>query len=170
MIFTSLYVHPCLPSPPSRQSSSVSDSCQKNKSNAASKFEVQLLPEVITMNCAECGTSYNRDISTACPKCKTPAINTGAPRVQREFLLPFAVDSDSGDAMTRRPNTQTIEERYFQGALICLELRYETKGGIGPKTIPEVKKMVGHTLELSLNKADVRYVLFNENQEFKADC
>jgi len=75
-------------------------------------------------------------------------------QIHREALLPFSVEPVG--SMSPRRNPQTIEERFFQAALISLELHFETKTGIGPKTMPEVKKMVSKTLDLSLNKADVR--------------
>lgn len=63
--------------------------------------------------------------------------------------------------MSQRKNTQTIEERNFQAALLGLEIRFEETPGFGAKSIPnskpDVKKMVTSTLEMSLHKSDVRY-------------
>lgn len=107
-----------------------------------------------------------RDSSTVCSNCKTPVATwwdeaTQTPRTHREALLPFTVTPQPGenDTMSRRRNTQSIEERSFQAALICLEQHFEKLAGLGPKTLPEVKAMVRTTLEQSLNKADVRYIL-----------
>ena len=58
-----------------------------------------------------------------------------------------------------RKNTQSIEERSFNTALIMLEGHFEEKAGFGQKTMGNVKKIVGATLDASLNKADVRYAL-----------
>ena len=62
-----------------------------------------------------------------------------------------------GNKMERK-NTQTIEERSFNTALIMIEGHFESKAGFGHKTMGNVKKTVGATLDASLNKADVRYV------------
>jgi len=59
--------------------------------------------------------------------------------------------------MSRRKNTQTIEERNFQVALISLELHFEGKAALGPNSMVDVKKTVDLTLNKSLNKAEVRY-------------
>lgn len=64
--------------------------------------------------------------------------------------------------MASRANTQTIEERTFCAALIMLEAHFEKVRGVGYKTMGEVKKMVAQTLDKSLNKPDVRYVLYIE--------
>lgn len=60
--------------------------------------------------------------------------------------------------MKIRKNTQTIEERHFQGALICLDGHFEKLPGFGDKTMAECRAMVQSALNASLNKADVRYV------------
>jgi hypothetical protein len=57
----------------------------------------------------------------------------------------------------KRRNTQSIEEKNFNGALTLLEGHFEGMK-IGPKTGPSIKKMVAGTLDKSLNKAEVRYV------------
>jgi palmitoyltransferase len=117
------------------------------------------------MYCVECGTALPdvRDSSTVCSKCKTPVATwwdeaTQSPRTHRE-VLPYAVSPQFSEkkTMSRRKNTQTVEERSFQTALICLEQHFEKKAGLGPKTMPEVKTMVKTALDQSLNKADVRY-------------
>lgn len=63
--------------------------------------------------------------------------------------------------MSQRKNTQTIEERYFHGALIGMEIRFDDAPWFGPNSIPlswpEVKKMIANTLEKSLHKSDIRY-------------
>lgn len=64
--------------------------------------------------------------------------------------------------MSQRKNIQTIEERNFQAALIGLEIRFdEDTPGFGlksiPNSMPDVKKMITKTLEMSLHKSDVRY-------------
>jgi hypothetical protein len=77
--------------------------------------------------------------------------------------LPFATLPFGDKAMmSQRKNTQSIEERCFQFALICLEIRYDsTIPAFALKAIPltmvEVKKMIATTLEKSLHKPDVRY-------------
>lgn len=70
------------------------------------------------------------------------------------------VDADERERMKRRRNNQSEEERVFNGALILLEGHFERpKKMYLSKTMVEVKKMVGKTLDLSLNRAEVRYVL-----------
>jgi len=59
--------------------------------------------------------------------------------------------------MSQRKNEQSIEERSFQATLVCLELHFAVDSGLGPKTMPEVKKMIARTLDMSLNRADVRF-------------
>ena len=55
-------------------------------------------------------------------------------------------------------NTDTIEERTFLGALVVLEGHFGRPQIYMAKAMVEVKKMIAQTLDLSLNKADVRYV------------
>lgn len=70
------------------------------------------------------------------------------------------VDADEREKMKRRRNNQSEEERVFNAALILLEGHFERpKKTYLVKTMGEVKKMVGKTLDLSLNRAEVRYVL-----------
>ncbi|EKD13949.1 uncharacterized protein L3040_005441 [Drepanopeziza brunnea f. sp. 'multigermtubi'] len=66
-----------------------------------------------------------------------------------------------GDAegMSKRRNQQTEEERNFNAALVTLELHFERPGTYLMKAMVEVKKMVARTLDLSLNKAEVRETL-----------
>ena len=59
--------------------------------------------------------------------------------------------------MTVRRNAQTIEERHFQGSLVCLEGHFEKLPGFGDKTMAECRAMVKSALDASLNKAEVRY-------------
>jgi palmitoyltransferase len=120
------------------------------------------------MFCIECGNSLPeiRNSNTICSRCKTPLAtwwdeNSQAFRTHREAILdPYhlsASDTDEhGRKMTVRKNTQTIEERHFQGALICLEGHYERMPGFGDKTMAETRAMVKGALDASLNKADVR--------------
>ena len=60
--------------------------------------------------------------------------------------------------MTVRRNTQSIEERNFQGALICLGGHFENPPGFGDRTMAECRAMVKSALDASLNRTDVRYV------------
>lgn len=114
------------------------------------------------MFCSECGTLLPevRDSSTACQGCGT-IVSTWWDETNQDFRTNresiFAVTPTT---MSRRKNNQTIEERGFQICLVSLELHFEPLGGLGPKSLPEVKKMIGKTLDMSLNKAEVRFVLF----------
>lgn len=112
------------------------------------------------MLCIECGNLLPeiRDSSTACKTCGTLVSTwwdeeSQTHRTNRESI--FAVPPST---MSRRKNAQTIEERGFQACLICLELHFAPVGGLGPKTMPEVKKMIGNALDMSLNRAEVRFV------------
>lgn len=59
----------------------------------------------------------------------------------------------------RRVNRDSIEERFFQSSLILLEGHFQRPQTYMSKAMAEVKKMVAQTLDQSLNKADVRFVL-----------
>jgi palmitoyltransferase len=122
------------------------------------------------MFCIECGNPLpdHRDDSTICSKCKTPLATwwdetSQAFRTNRESILPspYHINGVGGDKgkMTVRRNIQTIEERHFQGALVCLDGHFEKLPGFGDKTMAECRAMVKSALDASLNKADVRYSL-----------
>lgn len=68
----------------------------------------------------------------------------------------FGVGMADLERMRMRRNQQTEEERNFNGALVTLELHFERPGNYLMKAMVEVKKMVARTLDLSLNKAEVR--------------
>jgi hypothetical protein len=57
----------------------------------------------------------------------------------------------------KRKNVQSIEEKSFNGALVAVKAHFEGLK-FGPKSSPEVRKMVAGTLDKSLNAADVRSV------------
>lgn len=63
----------------------------------------------------------------------------------------------SGSGRFKRKNTQSIEEKSFNGALVAVKGHFEGLR-FGPKSSPEVRKMVAGTLDKSLNAADVRCV------------
>lgn len=122
------------------------------------------------MYCIECGNRLPdvRNDSTVCSKCKTPLATwwdetSQTYRTNRESILPFATPPFGDKSMmSQRKNIQTIEERNFQAALIGLEIRFdEDTPGFGlksiPNSMPDVKKMITKTLEMSLHKSDVRY-------------
>lgn len=68
----------------------------------------------------------------------------------------FVVNEFDKENMRKRRNQQTEEERNFNAALVTLELHFERPGTYLMKAMVEVKKMVARTLDLSLNKAEVR--------------
>lgn len=68
----------------------------------------------------------------------------------------YGVSIGEIERMRSRRNEQTEEERNFNGALVTLELHFERPGNYLMKAMVEVKKMVARTLDLSLNKAEVR--------------
>ncbi|CZR52427.1 uncharacterized protein PAC_02304 [Phialocephala subalpina] len=130
------------------------------------------------MHCIECGhlLPTNRTPHTICSKCKTPLATwwdetTSTYRTNRESILPdykppfssisMPIDAEEREKMKRRRNTQSEEERGFNAVLILLEGHFEgmlekPKRTYLGKTMGEVKKMVGKTLDLSLNRAEVR--------------
>ncbi|KAE8445135.1 hypothetical protein EG329_013737 [Mollisiaceae sp. DMI_Dod_QoI] len=73
----------------------------------------------------------------------------------------LGISPEEREKMKSRKNNQSAEERVFNGALIALEGHFEgllEKPKRTPliKTMGEVKKMVAKTLDLSLNRAEVR--------------
>jgi palmitoyltransferase len=119
------------------------------------------------MFCIECGNPLPdiRDNSTICSKCKTPLAtwwdeSSQAFRTNRESILPtpYQISStENGGKMAVRKNDQTIEERSFQGALICLDGHFMKLPGFGDRTLPECRAMIKSALDASLNKSEVRY-------------
>jgi hypothetical protein len=73
---------------------------------------------------------------------------------------PFYVDEKDREKMRQRRNTQSIEERNFNTALVMLEGHFARPQSYMASSMVVVKKMVATTLEMSLNKADVRYAFF----------
>ncbi|KAH7410659.1 hypothetical protein BKA64DRAFT_617405 [Cadophora sp. MPI-SDFR-AT-0126] len=73
--------------------------------------------------------------------------------------MSYGIPRTELDRMRERKNEQTEEERNFNGALVTLELHFERPGQYLMKAMVEVKKMVARTLDLSLNKAEVRETL-----------
>lgn len=112
------------------------------------------------MACSECGNLNPgpdpNSTGLVCNKCHSP---TPPKLVIKGVHQPNGPESllITPTTMSRRSNYQTIEERSFQAVLVCLELHFAVDSGLGPKTMPEVKKMLGQTLDMSLNKADVRF-------------
>jgi palmitoyltransferase len=128
-----------------------------------------VMSDASKMYCIECGNRLPdlRNDSTVCSKCKTPLATwwdetSQTYRTNRESILPFATPPYGDKSiMSQRKNTQTIEERCFQAALIGLEIRYDEAAWFGlnslPTSWPEIKKMITNTLDKSLHKSDVRY-------------
>ncbi|CZS96846.1 hypothetical protein WAI453_010192 [Rhynchosporium graminicola] len=75
------------------------------------------------------------------------------------LAMEYGISIQEVEKMRSRRNQQTEEERNFNGALVTLELHFERPGSYLMKAMVEVKKMVGKTLDLSLNKAEVRETL-----------
>lgn len=59
--------------------------------------------------------------------------------------------------VSRRKNIYPLEARGFLMALTCLEAHFQRLPGFERRTMPQVKKIVSQTLEMSLQRADVRY-------------
>ncbi len=75
---------------------------------------------------------------------------------------PYELEVDG--KMRARRNRQSVEERNFNAALICLEHHFERPNSYLREAMVEVKKMVAKTLDLSLNKAEVRYAMLTHAQ------
>jgi palmitoyltransferase len=136
-----------------------------------------------TMYCIECGQILPSVLtnSTICSKCKTPVATwwdetSKTFRTNRESILPdpspssksspsgaspFYVEEKERLRMKARVNRQSEEERVFNGALVVLEMHFQRPGTYMRETMGEAKKMVTKTLDLSLNRAEVRYVIFS---------
>jgi palmitoyltransferase len=131
------------------------------------------------MLCNECGHALPsiRDSSTICSNCKVPVATwwdetSQTFRTNRESILPdpskttsamaspFYIEEKDREKMRQRRNTQSIEERNFNTALVMLEGHFARPQSYMASSMVVVKKMVATTLEMSLNKADVRYALF----------
>jgi hypothetical protein len=133
------------------------------------------------MYCIECGQILPSVLtnSTICSKCKTPVATwwdetSKTFRTNRESILPdpspssksspsgaspFYVEEKQRLRMKARVNRQSEEERVFNGALVVLEMHFQRPGTYMRETMGEAKKMVIKTLDLSLNRAEVRYVI-----------
>ena len=65
------------------------------------------------------------------------------------------------DALTEQPNEQiegeSIEERCFSAALICLEGHFTQSPPMGPQTAVKVAGMVSRTLEKTHTHRKARY-------------
>lgn len=59
---------------------------------------------------------------------------------------------------TRPASSESIEERCFAAALICLEAHYDNSPPMGPQTNAKVVSMVSRTLEKTHASKEVRYV------------
>jgi palmitoyltransferase len=134
------------------------------------------------MYCIECGQILPTILtnSTICSKCKTPVATwwdetSKTFRTNRESILPDSASKSSFSLtsgasllyleekerakMKSRPNRQTEEERVFNGALVVLEMHFQRPSVYMRDTMGEAKKMIAKTLDLSLNKAEVRYIV-----------
>lgn len=63
------------------------------------------------------------------------------------------------DSRQERINTQSIEERNFQAALIMIEAHFTRQPPIGRKTFNKALETVRRTMDKTLNKPDIRCVL-----------
>lgn len=127
---------------------------------------------MITMFCIECGNPLPaiRNNHTICSKCKTPLStwwdeSSATFRTNRETILPddqitfkSHLDPKEKEMMALRKNNQSAEERVFNAALICLEHHFERPMNSMSATMDRVRKIIATTLDLSLKKADVRYL------------
>lgn len=131
------------------------------------------------MYCIECGQILPSLLtnSTICSKCKTPVATwwdetSKTFRTNRESILPdpppksstsgaspFYIEEKERVRMKARVNLQGEEERVFNAALVMLEMHFQRPAAYMRETMAEAKKMVTKTLDLSLNKAEIRETL-----------
>jgi hypothetical protein len=72
-------------------------------------------------------------------------------------LPPSEMIQQSGGQL-QRVNTQTVEERVFQVALIYMEGYFTQQPPIGVKTATKSRETIKRTMEKTLNSSQVRYV------------
>lgn len=72
-------------------------------------------------------------------------------------LPPSEMIQQSGGQL-QRVNTQTVEERVFQVALIYMESYFTQQPPMGVKTATKSRETIKKTMEKTLNSSQVRYV------------
>jgi palmitoyltransferase len=73
-------------------------------------------------------------------------------------MAPAALSPQSGSGLSQglERRKESIEERCFAGALICLEAQYGNMPTMGPLTNAKINSMISKTLEKTHNFKDVR--------------
>jgi hypothetical protein len=64
----------------------------------------------------------------------------------------------------QRVNTQTVEERVFQVALMYMESYFTQQPPIGVKTATKSRETIKRTMEKTLNSSQVRYVAVHQHR------
>ena len=76
-------------------------------------------------------------------------------------LPPSEMIQRSGGQL-QRVNTQTVEERVFQVALMYMESYLTQRPPIGMKTATKSRETIKRTMERTLNSPQVRYVVAHQ--------
>lgn len=146
-------------------------------------------PQQYPNYCVKCGTAIPKPLTvrTVCTKCAVPIANwfdfdtmedrpydvSPSPPTQTsqqngsqyhnaglgERFETISLNDRLGGERRRKVNENSVEERFFLGALLVLEGHFQRPQTYMGKAMVEVKKMIASTLEMSLNKADVRETL-----------
>jgi len=64
----------------------------------------------------------------------------------------------------QRINTQTVEERVFQVALMYMESYFTQQPPMGVKTATKSRETIKRTMEKTLNSSQVRYVTAHQHR------
>jgi hypothetical protein len=80
-----------------------------------------------------------------------------------KITLPASKTIQRPNGNWQRANTQTIEERIFQFALITIECHFTQKPPIGRKTAQNARDTIRRTMEKTLTRSEVRYVDRNDS-------
>lgn len=72
------------------------------------------------------------------------------------MALGSVTDELEPDSHSSTPSNESIEERCFAAALICLEGHYTDSPAMGPQTNAKVVSMVSRTLEKTHASKEVR--------------
>jgi hypothetical protein len=75
----------------------------------------------------------------------------------RKLLLYCIVTMPVSNGCHGRANTQSIEERNFQGGLIVIEMHFTQKPPIGRKAAGKAMETIKRTMDKTLKQSEVRY-------------
>jgi hypothetical protein len=73
-----------------------------------------------------------------------------------KLILYCIITMEVGDGRRGRENTQTIEERNFQGGLIVIEMHFTQKPPVGRKAAGKAMETIKRTMDKTLKQSEVR--------------